>query len=82
MQPEDVWLVRAYLRTREDDSPYLFISNRGIPLERQSYWDWMQKYGQLAGLPKAKQRFHVLRHNPAYLLMLCRIAKHGGSLAW
>jgi integrase len=34
MQPEDVRLVRGYLRTREDDSPYLFISTRGIPLER------------------------------------------------
>jgi integrase len=34
LQPEDVRLVRAYLRTRKDDSPYLFISTRGIPLER------------------------------------------------
>jgi hypothetical protein len=43
MQPEDVRLVRAYLLTRADDSPYLFISTRGIPLERRSYWDLMQK---------------------------------------
>jgi integrase/recombinase XerD len=41
LQPEDLRLVRAYLRTREDDSPYLFISARGIPLERRSYWDLM-----------------------------------------
>jgi len=41
MQPEDLRCLRAYLRTREDDSPYLFISNRGIPLERRSYWDLM-----------------------------------------
>src|ERR1700730_3477549 len=39
MQPEDLRLVRAYLRTREDDSPYLFISSRSIPLERRPYWD-------------------------------------------
>ena len=45
LQPEDLRLVRTYLRTREDDSPYLFISTRGIPLERRSYWDLMQKYG-------------------------------------
>src|SRR3989442_14258313 len=38
LQPEDLRRLRAYLRTREDDSPYLFISNRGIPLERPSYW--------------------------------------------
>jgi site-specific recombinase XerD len=62
LQPEDLRLVRAYLRTREDDSPSLFISTRGIPLERRSYWDLMQKYGKQAALPKAKQRFHALRH--------------------
>jgi len=53
MQPEDLRLVRAYLRTRADDSPSLFISSRGIPLERRSYWDLMQKYGQQAALPNA-----------------------------
>ena len=62
LQPDDVRLVRAYLRTREDDSPYLFISTRGIPLERRSYWDLMQKYGKQAALPKAKRRFHALRN--------------------
>ena len=62
MQPEDVRLVRAYLRTRKDDSLSLFISTRGIPLERRSYWDVMQKYGQVADIPKPKRRFHALRH--------------------
>jgi site-specific recombinase XerD len=54
--------------TREDDSPYLFISNRGIPLECWS-WDLMQQYGQQAALPKAKQRFHALRHAIAMHLL-------------
>ncbi len=62
LQPEDVRLVRAYLRTRKDDSLSLFISTRGIPLERRSYWDVMQKYGQVADIPKPKRRFHALRH--------------------
>jgi site-specific recombinase XerD len=69
MQPEDVRLVRAYLRTRKDDSPYLFISTRGIPLERRSYWDLMQKYGKQAALPKAKRHFHALRHAIAVHLL-------------
>ena len=69
LQPEDLRLVRAYLRTREDDSPYLFISNRGIPLERRSYWDLMQKYGKVAHIPKAKRRFHALRHAIAVHLL-------------
>jgi integrase len=37
LQPEDLRRLRAYLRTREDDSPALFISTRGLPLERRSY---------------------------------------------
>ena len=69
MQPEDVRLVRAYVRAREDDSPSLFISTRGIPLERRSYWDLMQKYGKQAALPKAKQHFHALRHAIAVHLL-------------
>ena len=69
MQPEDVRLVRAYLRTRDDDSPYLFISRRGIPLERRSYWDLMQKYGEGAAIPKPKRRFHALRHAIAVHLL-------------
>jgi site-specific recombinase XerD len=69
MQPEDVRLVRAYLRTRDDDSPYLFISRRGIPLERRSYWDLMQKYGEGAAIPKSKRRFHALRHAIAVHLL-------------
>jgi site-specific recombinase XerD len=69
MQPEDLRLVRVYLRTREDDSPYLFISTRGIPLERRSYSDLMQKYGQVAAISKPKRRFHALRHAIAVHLL-------------
>jgi site-specific recombinase XerD len=69
LQPEDVQLVRAYLRTRADDSPSLFISTRGIPLERRSYWDLMQKYGQAADIPKATRRLHALRHAIAVHLL-------------
>ena len=69
LQPGDLRLVRAYLRTREDDSPSLFISTRGIPLERRSYWDLMQQYGQGAEIPKSKRRFHALRHAIAVHLL-------------
>src|SRR6266446_10282920 len=69
LQPEDLRCLRAYLRTRDDDSPYLFISTRGIPLERRSYWDLMQKYGQVAAIPKPQRRFHALRHAIAVHLL-------------
>jgi integrase len=69
LQPEDLRRLRAYLRTRQDDSPALFISNRGLPLERRSYWDLMQTYGLRARIPKTKRRFHALRHAIAVHLL-------------
>jgi type 1 fimbriae regulatory protein FimB len=69
LQPEDLRRLRAYLRTREDDSPALFISNRGLPLERRSSWDLMQTYGERAGIVKEKRHFHVLRHAIAVHLL-------------
>ena len=69
LQPDDLRCLRAYLRTREDDSPYLFISSRGIPLERRSYWDLMQKYSKGANIPKSKRRFHALRYAIAVHLL-------------
>jgi integrase len=51
IQPEDMRRIRAYLRTRQDGSPYLFVSNRGMPLERRSYWDLTQKYGGMTDIP-------------------------------
>ena len=69
LQPEDLRRLRAYLRTRQDDSPALFISTRGLPLERRSYWDLMQTYGERAGIAKTKRRFHALRHAIAVHLL-------------
>jgi type 1 fimbriae regulatory protein FimB len=61
LQREDLRRLRAYLRAREDDSHALFISTRGLPLERRSYWDLMQTYAERAGIVKEKRRFHALR---------------------
>ena len=65
MQPDLIKLIRSYLRTRHDALPYLFPSNRGVPIDRKTLWYLMRKYGELAGLPKAKQHFHVLKHSIA-----------------
>ena len=69
IQPEDSRIIRSYLRTRNDDSPYLFITNRNMPLERRSYWDLMQKYSKMVEIPKEKRRFHSLRHSIAVHLL-------------
>ena len=69
LEGDDLRRVRAYLRTCSDDSPYLFLSNRGAPLERRSYWDLVQKYGERVGIAREKLRFHALRHSIAVHLL-------------
>jgi len=70
MAADTVKVIRAYLRTREDhDSPYLFISNRGLPIDRRTLWKMMQTYAHAAGLPENKQHFHILKHSIATHLL-------------
>ena len=69
MVADTVKVIRAYLRTRDDDSPYLFISNRGLPIDRRTLWKMMQTYAHAAGLPKDKQHFYILKHSIATHLL-------------
>jgi site-specific recombinase XerD len=70
MAADTVKVIRSYLRTRDDhDSPYLFISNRGLPIDRRTLWKMMQTYAEAAGLPEDKQHFHILKHSIATHLL-------------
>ncbi len=62
LSPETVKLIRSYLKSRKDVSPYLFISNRVLPIDRRTLLVLMKKYGTAAGLPPGKQQFHALKH--------------------
>ena len=69
MQSDEVRLLKAYLKTRADDSPILFLSRNNQPISRITL-DWlMKKYGREAGLPKEKRHFHVLKHSIATHLL-------------
>jgi len=48
--------------------PYLFLSNRGRPMTRQSFWMKITKYARLAGIT-AHISPHVLRHSFATHLL-------------
>jgi integrase len=72
LQPDVIKLLRTYLRARTDSSPYLFISNRGVPIDRRTLWGAMQTYGQKAGLPPEKRKFHSLKHSIATHLLDAR----------
>jgi integrase len=72
LQPDVIKLLRSYLRARTDASPYLFISNRGVPIDRRTLWCAMQTYGKQAGLPPEKRKFHSLKHSIATHLLDAR----------
>jgi integrase/recombinase XerD len=69
LQPDVIKLLRSYLRSRTDSSPYLFISNRGVPIDRRTLWCAIGVYGKRAGLPPEKQKFHRLKHSMATYLL-------------
>jgi type 1 fimbriae regulatory protein FimB len=69
VQPDVLKAIRSYLRTRADESPYLFVSNRGVPISRYMLHHLMQTYGAVAGLPKEKRKFHCLKHSIATHLL-------------
>jgi site-specific recombinase XerD len=59
----------SILRSRADESPYLFVSNRSVPIGRFMLWHLMQTYGQQAGIPEEKRKFHCLKHSIATHLL-------------
>ncbi len=63
LKPDTVKLLRSYIKSRKDTSPYLFISNRVLPIDRRTLLLMMKKYGAVAGIPKEKQQFHALKHS-------------------
>src|SRR5262249_24452610 len=69
MQPDVLKAVRSYVRTREAESPYLFVSNRRVTISRDMLHHRMQTYGELAGLPREKWKFHCLKHSIATHLL-------------
>lgn len=65
----------AWLRRREDqDSPWIFVSNRGRPMSRQNFWQRLRRYALVAGM-RGKVSPHVLRHAFATHLLT-----HGADL--
>ena len=69
MQPDVMKAIRSYLRTRADELPYLFLSNRNVPIGRFMLLRLMQTYGDQAGIPPEKQKFHCLKHSIATHLL-------------
>jgi integrase len=69
MQPDEVRILKSYLKSRTDESPALFVSNRTTPIRRVMLHYLMKHYAQEAKLPEDKQHFHVLKHTIATHLL-------------
>lgn len=69
LQPDLVKLLRSHLRARQDDSPYLFLSSHRSPISRYQLDHLMKHYGEAAGLPPEKRKFHSLKHSIATHLL-------------
>ena len=69
LQADEARALKAWLKSRDTDSPILFPSRRGLPISRQMLDVLMKDYGEEAAIPKDKRHFHVLKHSIATHLL-------------
>ncbi len=69
LQADEARALKAWLKSRDTDSPLLFPSRRGLPISRQMLDVLMKGYGEEAAIPKDKRHFHVLKHSIATHLL-------------
>jgi integrase/recombinase XerD len=64
--------IKRYMQELRPDllknrqSPYLFLTNRGMPMTRQRFWQALKKFGDMVGL---KLTPHTIRHSFATHLL-------------
>jgi site-specific recombinase XerD len=63
---DELRAIKAYLRTREDHLPWLFISERGQPMTRQAVNYLLRVAGEQVKLGRVHP--HMLRHGCGYYL--------------
>lgn len=70
MQPDEMRILRAWMKERPSTNPYLFAGIiTELPISRQSLNLLMKHYCQKAGIPADKSHFHVLKHSIATHLL-------------
>jgi site-specific recombinase XerD len=69
LQPDEVRILKSFLRTREDSLPYLFPSRKGAPISRAMLDVLIKSYGEKAKLSEDKRHFHTLKHSIATHLL-------------
>ncbi len=69
LQTDEARALKAWLKSRDTDSPILFPSRLGLPISRQMLDVLMKGYGDESAIPKDKRHFHVLKHSIATHLL-------------
>jgi type 1 fimbriae regulatory protein FimB len=69
LQADEARALKAWLKSRDTDSPILFPSRRSLPISRQMLDVLMKGYGEEAAIPTDKRHFHVLKHSIATHLL-------------
>ena len=69
LQADETRTLKAWLKSRETDSPILFPFRRGLTISRQMLDVLMKGYGEEAAIPKDKRHIHVLKHSIATHLL-------------
>jgi len=66
IEGDELRAVKRYLAARDDNLPWLFVSERGQPLTRQAVNYLLREAGERAGLGRVWP--HMLRHSAGYAL--------------
>jgi integrase len=69
LHPDEVKLLKSYLRCRSDNSDILFATSRTTPIYRSTLDYLTKRYGELASVPEDKRHFHALKHSIATHLL-------------
>jgi len=69
LQPDEMRILKAWMKKRQDTMPCLFPGARGLPIHRQTLNWLMKRYGKKANIPADKRHFHVLKHSIATHLL-------------
>ena len=64
---DELRLLRKHLRERQSDSPWLFLSERGSPLDRSTINNLLKQCSQQANLPRISP--HFLRHGCGFFMI-------------
>ena len=69
LQADEARALKAHLKSRVIESPFLFPSRRGLPISRSMLDVLIKSYGERADIPQDKRHFHVLKHSIATHLL-------------